>query len=98
MSLRPGEQTRARRLLQRLEERQDLARPKFDRDEAEHRSRGWVLFAVFGLLASELLVLALAWLWLKADAGTVKDMAAIILSPTFTLLGTIVGFYFSRGS
>jgi hypothetical protein len=55
-----------------------------------------VLVGVFLLLLVELGVIILAWLRLGIQIETVKDMAAIILSPTFTLFGTIVGFYFSR--
>ncbi len=38
-----------------------------------------------------------AWLHYGIKVEEVKDIAAIVLSPTFTLFGTIVGFYFSRG-
>ena len=48
------------------------------------------------MLFLELLVVAAAWLMYKIDIGQVKDVAAVILSPTFTLLGAMVGFYFSR--
>ena len=97
MSLQPSRPTRAREILDRLERRQEVSQPRFNRDEAEHRSRGLVLLAVFSLLVFELVVITLAWLRFGIETEGVKDMAAVILAPTFTLFGTIVGFYFSRG-
>ncbi len=97
MSLPRGRQARARQILQRLEDKQELTQPKFNKDEAEHRYRGLVLVAVFLMLVFELIVISLAWLRYGIDVEEVKDIAAIILSPTFTLFGAIVGFYFSRG-
>lgn len=57
--------------------------------------RKWLALGVTILLAVEIafLLLAAASDWLEIDE--VKELATAILVPTFTLTGTVLGFYFS---
>ena len=60
MSLPSNSQGRADQILQRLKNKQQVAQPRFNRDEAEHRYRGLVLVAVFFMLIFELFVITAA--------------------------------------
>ena len=68
----------------------------FDPEEQQEKTRGKVVGVLLTAAGTEIIVMLLAWLFWGKTTSDVKDIATIIFTPTLTLLGTAIGFYFSK--
>jgi hypothetical protein len=70
----------------------------FNASEPTHmdNTRRWIAYGLVLLLATVTIIGALGWWSHGADPQRIQSYA-IIFSPVVTLVGTVLGFYFSSG-
>ncbi len=70
---------------------------KFNIEQEQENKRGWIAWALIGLLGSVIL-LSFFTIWFGFSAADVKDVIALILGPVAGLVGSVIGFYYGGGS
>ena len=83
------------KFIEELQEKRDVVRA-FNPEERQERARFIAVMILLGIFLAEVILCFVSLLYFKVNAEDLKDVAGIIITPSVTLLGTALGFYFSR--